>query len=407
MKIYLVGGAIRNQILNLPVSDYDWVVVGATPRELIKFGFKKVGKDFPVFLHPVTKEEYALARIERKIGKGYTGFSCFFHPNITLEEDLLRRDLTINAIAKSGDGKIIDPCHGLKDIKNRLLRHVSQSFVEDPLRVLRVARFFAQLSQKKFTIYDETKVLMKKMVQSQELKTISLERIWKETEKALQSFSPGLYFYALYKCGALFFIVFKNCKNIFFEINLYKKNYREFSFLVLKFATILTTDIVVRFFAFCLDMIDYLLSFKENFLFFSIECNKINILERMCLNISVSNKIKDLTKFIFVFYKNIKEFDHLNSKKLIDLFNYIDVWRKPERIKQLILISKAKLMSENKKKYFKRCDFFVKSFEVVKKISIQNILKSGLSGYEIKRRINKVRIRSLNRLFENKKHSIN
>ncbi|MGP1946674.1 MAG: multifunctional CCA tRNA nucleotidyl transferase/2'3'-cyclic phosphodiesterase/2'nucleotidase/phosphatase, partial [Arsenophonus sp. ER-LPS3-MAG3] len=141
MQIYLVGGAVRDQLLGLPVSDRDWVVVGSTPDDLIKLGFQQVGKDFPVFLHPKTREEYALARKERKTNVGYTGFSCYTAPNVTIEEDLLRRDLTINAIAQTEDGKLIDPYHGEQDIKNRLLRHVSNSFTEDPLRILRVARF--------------------------------------------------------------------------------------------------------------------------------------------------------------------------------------------------------------------------------------------------------------------------
>lgn len=168
MKIYLVGGAVRDQLLNLPVKDRDWVVVGATPETLLQQGYQQVGKDFPVFLHPDTHEEYALARTERKSGSGYTGFTCYAAPDVTLEDDLQRRDLTINAIAYSAKGEYIDPYHGIDDIHAKLLRHVSDAFSEDPLRVLRVARFAARFAPLGFTIAPETMSLMKEMTNSRE-----------------------------------------------------------------------------------------------------------------------------------------------------------------------------------------------------------------------------------------------
>ena len=178
MKKYLVGGAVRDILLKQPVTDRDWVVVGAKPHDLLQEGYVQVGKDFPVFLHPKTKEEYALARTERKSGLGYTGFICDFNENITLQQDLERRDLTINAIAMDENQQLIDPFHGVRDINQRILRHVSAAFTEDPLRVLRVARFAARFHHLGFTIATETLNLMQKMVIDGEIQTLTPERVW-------------------------------------------------------------------------------------------------------------------------------------------------------------------------------------------------------------------------------------
>lgn len=203
MKTYLVGGAVRDELLGFPVQERDWVVVGATPQQMLDQGYQQVGKDFPVFLHPSSKDEYALARTERKQGKGYTGFSVFADPSVTLEDDLLRRDLTINAIALSESGDMIDPFDGQGDIQRRCLRHVSPAFVEDPLRVLRVARFAARFAHLDFTVAPETMSLMAHIVAAKELQTLSPERVWRETEKALATASPAVYFSVLRECGAL------------------------------------------------------------------------------------------------------------------------------------------------------------------------------------------------------------
>lgn len=203
MEIFLVGGAVRDTLLRYPFHEKDWVVVGATPEQLIAQGYTPVGKDFPVFLHPKTKEEYALARTERKSGHGYTGFQCYSNPDVTLEEDLLRRDLTINAIAKNNDGELIDPYHGQQDIKDKVLRHVSNAFTEDPLRVLRVARFYARYRHLGFSIAEETLALMKAITKSGELQHLPAERIWKEFEKALSEQSPDAFLEALNSAEAL------------------------------------------------------------------------------------------------------------------------------------------------------------------------------------------------------------
>ncbi|MDA8962493.1 multifunctional CCA tRNA nucleotidyl transferase/2'3'-cyclic phosphodiesterase/2'nucleotidase/phosphatase, partial [Congregibacter sp.] len=193
MKTYLVGGAVRDELLNYPVKERDWVAVGATPQELLDLGYTQVGKDFPVFLHPQSKEEYALARTERKKGHGYTGFETHYDPNVTLEEDLQRRDLTINAIAKDNDGSLVDPYGGSKDLQAKLLRHVSDAFTEDPLRVLRVARFAARYAHLGFSVAPETLTLMSDIVAQGELEYLPPERIWVETERALRERDPQVF----------------------------------------------------------------------------------------------------------------------------------------------------------------------------------------------------------------------
>jgi tRNA nucleotidyltransferase (CCA-adding enzyme) len=201
MKVYCVGGAVRDELLGLPIKDSDYVVVGSTPQAMLDAGYKPVGKDFPVFLHPKTHDEYALARTERKTGAGYKGFVLHASPEVTLEEDLARRDLTINAIAKDADGKLIDPFNGVADIKSKTLRHVSAAFAEDPVRILRAARFAARFTD--FTVAPETLALMRQMVAAGEVDALVSERVWQELAKGLMEAQPSRMFDVLRTCGAL------------------------------------------------------------------------------------------------------------------------------------------------------------------------------------------------------------
>jgi len=201
MNIYCVGGAVRDELLGLPIQDRDFVVVGATPEAMVKLGYRPVGKDFPVFLHPDTHEEYALARTERKTAKGYKGFQVHAAPDVTLEQDLARRDLTINAIAKSSNGDIIDPFHGQRDIQAKVLRHVSTAFAEDPVRILRLARFAARFTE--FSVADDTMQLMHEMVGAGEVDALVPERVWQELAKGLMEAKPSRMFEVLRSCGAL------------------------------------------------------------------------------------------------------------------------------------------------------------------------------------------------------------
>jgi len=203
MQIYLVGGAVRDELLGLEVRDRDWVVVGATPEQMLDLGFRQVGADFPVFLHPQTHEEYALARTERKQGHGYHGFRIYSAPDVTLEQDLERRDLTINAMARAENGELIDPFHGLEDLQARRLRHVSPAFAEDPLRILRVARFAARFHPLGFRICEDTLALMRQMVADGEVEHLVPERVWQEIRRALHEAEPAVFFRVLADCGAL------------------------------------------------------------------------------------------------------------------------------------------------------------------------------------------------------------
>ncbi|HEY2276512.1 MAG TPA: multifunctional CCA addition/repair protein [Steroidobacteraceae bacterium] len=203
MRVYLVGGAVRDRLLGLPVRERDWVVVGARPEELEAQGYLPVGREFPVFLHPATHEEYALARLERKVAPGYRGFTTQFSPEVTLEEDLKRRDLTVNAMAESDTGDLIDPYGGQADLAAQVLRHVSDSFTEDPVRVLRAARFAARFAGRGFRIADETVELMRRMTASGEVNALTPERVWQETERALAEERPEVFFATLRECGAL------------------------------------------------------------------------------------------------------------------------------------------------------------------------------------------------------------
>lgn len=207
MQIYLVGGAVRDKLLGVEVKDHDWVVVGATPDEMLNRGFKQVGADFPVFLHPKTNEEYALARTERKQGQGYHGFSVYSAPDVTLEDDLQRRDLTINAMAETEDGELIDPFNGHEDLENRILRHVSEAFTEDPLRILRTARFAARLAPMGFKVSEDTMTLMRSMINNGELEHLVPERVWQEVQRALHEQAPAVFFEVLQELGALTILI--------------------------------------------------------------------------------------------------------------------------------------------------------------------------------------------------------
>jgi tRNA nucleotidyltransferase (CCA-adding enzyme) len=203
MKVYLVGGAVRDALLGLPVHERDWVVVGATPEDMIRSGYQAVGRDFPVFLHPQSREEHALARTERKVGRGYRGFEVHCAPDVTLEDDLRRRDLTINAMARDAEGTLIDPWGGAADLERRVLRHVSTAFTEDPVRILRVARFAARFADLGFTVAPETVELMRRMCESGEADALVPERVWQETHKALREARPDAFLMTLRACGAL------------------------------------------------------------------------------------------------------------------------------------------------------------------------------------------------------------
>ncbi len=257
METYLVGGAVRDKLLGLPVKEKDWVVIGETPESMIKEGFRPVGKDFPVFLHPKSHDEYALARTERKTAPGYKGFAIHASPEVPLEEDLKRRDLTINAIAMTRNGQLIDPYGGQEDLKNRVFRHISPAFAEDPVRILRVARFAARYAHLGFTLHEGTRKLMQSMVAAGEVDYLVAERVWAELFKALNEQTPSAFFYTLKDCDALE-IIFPEI-NCLFGVPQPEKYHPEIdtglhSMLSLKQATLLSTNPEVRFAALVHDL---------------------------------------------------------------------------------------------------------------------------------------------------------
>lgn len=344
MQIYLVGGAVRDTLLNIPMKDKDWVVVGSTPAELIALGYSQVGSDFPVFLHPKSKEEYALARTERKSGGGYQGFNCDFNPDITLEEDLLRRDLTVNAMAQDESGKIYDPYNGQKDIQLKKLRHVSDAFAEDPLRVLRVARFAARFAHLGFTIAEETIELMRQIADSGELELLTPERVWQETERALGESQPWVYFQALRECGALA-VIFPEIDRLF-GIPQPEKHHPEIdcgihTLMVLEQACRLSSDIAVRWASLLHDLgkgltRDSLLPSHHGH-----EKSGEKLVIQLNKRLKAPNELNDLSRLVCVYHTHVHRAFELKPETMLKLFNNIDLWRKPERLQQILIACKA------------------------------------------------------------------
>lgn len=344
MKIYKVGGCVRDRLLGLPVTDNDWVVVGATPEDMIAQGFKPVGKDFPVFLHPETKEEYALARTERKTGPGYTGFAFHASPEVTLEEDLARRDLTINAMAETEDGTIIDPYGGLPDLERRLLRHVSPAFVEDPVRILRVARFAARFRPLGFRIADETLALMKRMVDNGEVDALVPERVWQETVRALGEKMPQVFFEVLRACGALARL-FPEIDRLF-GVPQNPEHHPEIdtgvhTLLVLEQAARLSTDTAVRFAALVHDVGKGLTPPELWPKHPDHEARGVPLVEDICARYRVPKAFRDLAVLVTRYHLHYHRAAELTPGELLDLFEAVDAFRRPDRFEQFLLACEA------------------------------------------------------------------
>lgn len=331
MHIYLVGGAVRDALLGLPVYDKDYVVVGALPEQLLQLGYQQVGKDFPVFLHPNSKNEYALARTERKTGTGYTGFICEFGPDVTLEDDLSRRDLTINAIAQQQDGTLIDPYGGQADIAQRTLRHVSDAFIEDPLRVLRVARFAARFHQLGFSVAPETHALMQQMADSGELTSLTAERVWKETEKALACDHPQVFFEVLYHSHALAALFPElaslwTTANAGFEQQVSVLQALQYSVqLANTLGETLTKNVACRFAVLCQTL-------------------DTDTISALCQRIKVPSEHKELALLASRWHTHIHQLGQpvlAQAEEVLALYQKTDAWRRSERFAQLLLCAHA------------------------------------------------------------------
>ncbi|HHT7762834.1 multifunctional CCA addition/repair protein [Pasteurella multocida] len=402
IKIYLVGGAVRDQLLNLVVKDRDWVVVGATPDDLLSQGYQQVGKDFPVFLHPQTKEEYALARTERKAGSGYTGFICDFSPTISLEQDLSRRDLTINALAQDLNGKIYDFYGGLTDLKQRLLRHVSPAFAEDPLRVLRVARFAARYHTLGFTIASETRELMQQLSQSGELSNLTAERVWLETEKALLEPHPEVYFQTLQEVGALQ-VLFPELAALQGVPNPAKYHPEIDTFvhtmLVLQKAVLLTENTdsdksAVRFAAICHDLGKALTPKEILPHHYGHEKAGVMPTRRLCQRFKLPHAIQDFAELCCEYHSHIHKAFELRAETILKLFNRLDVWRKPERFKALLLVCIADTRGRTgfEQVDYPQREFLWQLYQSALQVNVQDIIQQGFQQQAIRDELNRRRI---------------
>jgi len=405
LKVYLVGGAVREQLLNRPVLEQDWVVVGATPKEMLDQGYKQVGKDFPVFLHPESGEEYALARTERKVGKGYTGFECFADPNVTLEEDLQRRDLTINAIAKAKNGKLVDPYGGRQDIKNRLLRHISAAFSEDPLRVLRVARFAARYAVLGFTVAPETNQLMRRMVSTGELNDLTPERVWKETEKALSEIKPSRYFQVLRRCGALE-VLFPELDALFGVPNMPLPHPEIDSgvhtMLALDTAAKLKYEMPVRFSVLMHDVGKTLTEKVDWPAHEGHEQAGVAVIGAFCERLRVPNEYYALAELVSRFHNVVHDALGLSASEIVKLLQQVDAFRRPERFIQFLDACEADARGRQglEKRPYEQRSIFDKAFELARAVDVEAILAQGLEGMEIAKELYRCRIAAVNTMFK-------
>ena len=387
MQVYLVGGAVRDALLNRKVVERDYVVVGATPEEMLSQGFTQVGKDFPVFLHPKTQEEYALARTERKSGKGYTGFVCDASSSVTLEEDLLRRDLTVNAIAQDNLGNLIDPYGGKKDLENRLLRHVSEAFSEDPLRVFRVARFATRYAYLGFTIATETMALMQSMAQSGELSTLSAERVWQETKRSLLEKTPHVFFTVLNQAHGLndwFTELERNVDTALETLKTAVALEKAENESVVKYTgseTPLpessdseTARLITRFTA----LLTHLDEEEAKQL-----CNRLKVQNQVSEIVSLACKFKG-------FLLNAQN----SPADLLVLFNGCDAWRREERF--TLLLSAFAPYAHNKgidwQRQRKRIE---NALSAANQVNVQDIIATGVKGPEIKDALNRAKLSAI------------
>lgn len=399
MEVYLVGGAVRDELLGVAVTEQDWVITGATRDELVKLGFKPVGKSFPVFLHPDTKEEYALARTERKVSGGYHGFDFDASRHVTLEQDLKRRDLTINAMAKNADGEVIDPHGGLKDLADRTLRHVSDAFAEDPVRVLRIARFLARYERFGFTIAPETIKLMKKMVQKGELEFLVAERVFKEMDKALKEAAPVAFFQALRACDAL--------KVTFPELDILysvpqeedihpERNVGAHTELTLRQIAALTDDPATRFAALLHDVGKGLTPESEWPKHPGHEEHSVAAIKAFCARLRVPNEYKALALVVAAKHQLVNLTLKWTSEEMVAFIEQLDALRRPERFKAFLLAAKSIFRGRLGKAHdeFPQYDYCFKVLEAMKSVNTRKLIeqKSLKDPEQIKMMIHEARI---------------
>ena len=394
MKIYMVGGAVRDKLLGLPVTDRDWVVTGATPQQMLNLGYRPVGRDFPVFLHPETQEEYALARTERKTGPGYTGFTFNTSPEITVEQDLQRRDLTINAMAEDEHGRLIDPFNGKRDLDAGILRHVSPAFLEDPLRVVRLARFAARFN---FSIADETMQYLKQIADSGELDALVAERVWQETEKALSLENPSRFFTVLRETGALK-IIFPELDRLFgvpqppdyhpeIDTGLH-------TMMVLTQVTEMTDDTSVRFAALVHDLGKGTTPADELPAHRGHEERGVDIIAGLCDRYRIPNKYRELAIIVSRYHLDCHRVAEMRPETIIEKLESLDAFRRPDRFEQFLIACEADARGRAglEDRDYNQRRLFNEYLNAATNINMGPLRDNGLQGKDIARAIRLARI---------------
>lgn len=400
MKIYLVGGAVRDKLLGLPVKERDWVVVGATPAQMVALGYKQVGKDFPVFLHPETHEEYALARTERKTGPGYKGFVVHADAKVTLEEDLQRRDLTINAIAEAPDGSLIDPYNGQRDLDARRLRHVAPAFTEDPVRILRVARFAARFAAQGFRVAQATQALMCQMVASGEVDALVPERVWMELARALAEAQPARFFEVLRDCAALARLMPE--LDALFGVPQPPAHHPEIdtgvhALMVLQAAAELTADTRVRFAALLHDLGKGGTPPSAWPRHIGHEARSVRLVEQLCARLKVPNDFRELAVLVARYHTHCHRAAELRAATLLEVLEALGAFRRSERFEQFLLacMADARGRTGHAQDVYPQADIFRRAQRAAAQVTAQPFVEQGLAGAAIAAAVRKARVRAI------------
>ncbi len=405
-EIWQVGGCVRDRLLGLPVKDHDWVVVGASPEALIEAGFRPVGKDFPVFLHPQTHEEYALARTERKTAPGYTGFQFHAAPDVTLEQDLARRDLTINAMAESDSGEIIDPFGGRKDLQARLLRHVSPAFVEDPVRILRVARFAARFADLGFRVADETMQLMRNMVDNGEVEALVAERVWQEMQRALSGQQPAVFVQVLRDCGALAVLLPEIDR--LFGVPQPKKHHPEIdtgvhTLMVLEQAARLSDEPKVRFAALLHDLGKGVTPTDQLPQHIGHEARGVPLVKEVCKRLKIPKDYRELAVLVTRYHLHYHRVAELRPATLLETLEALDAFRRPERFEQFLLACEADSRGRTgfEDAEFEQPRLFREACQAATAVKADELVAQGLQGKAIAKALHRQRCQAISKV----KHS--
>ena len=403
MNIYLVGGAVRDALLNYPTSERDWVVVGASPQDLLDLGYQQVGKDFPVFLHPETKDEYALARTERKKGHGYTGFAVHCDPAVTLEQDLLRRDLTVNAMARTTEGEIIDPYGGQRDLAAKILRHVSDAFVEDPLRVLRTARFAARYAHLGFTVAPETMALMTEIVGQGELDHLPAERIWVELERALGENNPEVFVEVLRACGALQQLLPE--VEALFGVPQNAQYHPEIdtglhTLMTLQQAAQLSPATDVRWAVLIHDLGKGTTPAAEWPRHIAHEHRGLKLVEAVCARLKAPGQHRELALKVCEYHTHCHRALELRGKTLLKLLTATDALRRPDRFEAFLLACEADARGRKglENRDYPQADYLRRALLVAREVTAALFMEQGVQGKALGEAIRAERVRRLEAL---------